>query len=284
MSAPATRSGQLWVVAAPSGAGKTSLVKALVERDPSLKFSISYTTRAPRASEVDGRDYFFVSKEKFIEMANDGAFLEHACVFDNWYGTGREHVAKLLATGSSVVLEIDWQGARQVRERAPDSHSIFVLPPSVAELNHIRIFPSSRRTEPSGFRRMDGVRIDRRSSASAYTAPSGCFSNRLPSALVASPSLNTRSSLVRVGATSCANPREPQYQSRNRSFSMATAGAKMCASSNSPGFPSDRIGPSVSRCHSWGSSQGSSRSGTCAVAEGLVAFLEKHPMRVLAPA
>lgn len=134
MSAPATRNGQLWVIAAPSGAGKTSLVKALVERDPSLKFSISYTTRAPRPSEVEGRDYFFVSKEKFIEMANDGAFLEHACVFDNWYGTGREHVAKLLATGSSVVLEIDWQGARQVRERAPDSHSIFILPPSVAEL------------------------------------------------------------------------------------------------------------------------------------------------------
>jgi guanylate kinase len=134
MSVPATRNGQLWVIAAPSGAGKTSLVRALLERDPTLKFSISYTTRPPRAAEVDGRDYFFVSKAKFLEMTRSDAFLEYACVFDNWYGTGREHVANLLATGSSVVLEIDWQGARQVRERAPDSHSVFILPPSVAEL------------------------------------------------------------------------------------------------------------------------------------------------------
>ena len=134
MSTTAARSGQLWVIAAPSGAGKTSLVRALLEQDASLRFSISYTTRAPRSSEVDGRDYFFVSKAKFHEMARNDAFLEHACVFDNWYGTGREHVAALLAGGTSVVLEIDWQGARQVRERAPGSRSIFILPPSVAEL------------------------------------------------------------------------------------------------------------------------------------------------------
>jgi len=134
MSASAARNGQLWVIAAPSGAGKTSLVRKLLERDSSLRFSISYTTRAPRAAESDGRDYFFVPKEKFLEMTRDDAFLEYACVFDNWYGTGREHVAKLLAAGSSVVLEIDWQGAHQVRERAPDSHSVFILPPSVAEL------------------------------------------------------------------------------------------------------------------------------------------------------
>ena len=134
MSAAATRNGKLWVIAAPSGAGKTSLVRALLERDPTLKFSISYTTRARRSSEVDGRDYFFVSKEKFLEMAKNDAFLEYACVFDNWYGTGRDHVAQLLAAGSSVVLEIDWQGARQVRERARGSHSVFILPPSVAEL------------------------------------------------------------------------------------------------------------------------------------------------------
>jgi guanylate kinase len=134
MSTPAMRSGQLWVIAAPSGAGKTSLVRKLLERAPSLKFSISYTTRKPRASEVDERDYFFVSVAQFQEMVRDDAFLEYACVFDNWYGTGREHVAKLLATGSSVVLEIDWQGAKQVRERAPESHSVFILPPSIAEL------------------------------------------------------------------------------------------------------------------------------------------------------
>jgi guanylate kinase len=133
MSTPAAQ-GQLWVIAAPSGAGKTSLVHALLARDSSLRFSISYTTRAPRSSEVDGRDYFFVSKAKFLEMVRDDAFLEHASVFDNWYGTGREHVDGLLKAGASVVLEIDWQGARQVRERAPDSQSIFILPPSVAEL------------------------------------------------------------------------------------------------------------------------------------------------------
>ena len=126
--------GKLWVVAAPSGAGKTSLVRALLERDSALRFSISYTTRARRSSEVDGRDYFFVDEPRFLEMVRAGEFLEHARVFDHWYGTGREHVASLLATGFSVVLEIDWQGARQVRERAPESRSVFVLPPSVAEL------------------------------------------------------------------------------------------------------------------------------------------------------
>jgi guanylate kinase len=134
MSTLSTGTGQLWVVAAPSGAGKTSLVRRLLEREPSLRFSISYTTRPPRSSEVDGRDYFFVSEPQFLKMARDAEFLEHAQVFDHWYGTGREHVGGLLAAGYSVVLEIDWQGARQVRERAPESQSIFILPPSVDEL------------------------------------------------------------------------------------------------------------------------------------------------------
>jgi guanylate kinase len=134
MTTPASRNGQLWVIAAPSGAGKTSLVKALIERDSSLKFSVSYTTRRPRSSEVPGRDYFFVSEPEFRKMEREDAFLEHAQVFDHWYGTGREHVESLQAAGFTVVLEIDWQGARQVRERAPRSHSVFILPPSVAEL------------------------------------------------------------------------------------------------------------------------------------------------------
>jgi guanylate kinase len=134
MSAEATGNGQLWVIAAPSGAGKTSLVRALLDRDPSLKFSISYTTRKPRSSEVHGRDYFFVTPEEFGAMAREDAFLEHAQVFDHWYGTGREHVAGLRAAGFTVVLEIDWQGARQVKERAEGSQSVFILPPSVAEL------------------------------------------------------------------------------------------------------------------------------------------------------
>jgi guanylate kinase len=134
MSAPAAGNGQLWVISAPSGAGKTSLVRKLLERDASLKFSTSYTTRKPRSSEIDGRDYFFVTEAAFREMVSAEAFLEYAQVFDHWYGTGREHVASLQSAGFTVVLEIDWQGARQVRERAPGSRSIFILPPSVAEL------------------------------------------------------------------------------------------------------------------------------------------------------
>ena len=130
----APRRGRLWVIAAPSGAGKTSLVKALLERDPSVRFSISYTTRKPRSSEVDGRDYFFVAKPKFQELAKRDAFLEHAQVFDNWYGTSREHVDQLRDAGHTVLLEIDWQGAQQVRKRARDAQTIFVLPPNAAEL------------------------------------------------------------------------------------------------------------------------------------------------------
>jgi len=128
------RAGRLWVIAAPSGAGKTSLVRGLLARDASLKFSISYTTRPKRSGEIDGRDYFFVSEAEFQEMVAAQAFLEHARVFDHWYGTGRRHVEDLLAGGFSVLLEIDWQGARQVRERAPESACIFILPPTVAEL------------------------------------------------------------------------------------------------------------------------------------------------------
>jgi guanylate kinase len=126
--------GRLWVIAAPSGAGKTSLVRALLERDPGLRFSISYTTRKPRSSEVDGHDYFFVTPDQFQELVRRNAFLEYAQVFDNWYGTSREQVDRLLDAGHSVLLEIDWQGARQVRERAPEAGSIFILPPNVAEL------------------------------------------------------------------------------------------------------------------------------------------------------
>ena len=126
--------GGLWVIAAPSGAGKTSLVRALLERDPTLRFSISYTTRAPRKSEKNGLDYFFVDKRKFQELVKRGAFLEHAQVFDNWYGTSREHVDVLRDAGHTVLLEIDWQGAQQVRKRARDAQTIFILPPNAAEL------------------------------------------------------------------------------------------------------------------------------------------------------
>jgi guanylate kinase len=126
--------GHLYVIAAPSGAGKTSLVKALMERCPELRFSVSYTTRTPRPNEVDGRDYHFVSAEKFAQMVAGGEFLEHARVFDNSYGTGLAAVSSALDQGTKLLLEIDWQGARQVRAQLPEALSIFILPPSRAAL------------------------------------------------------------------------------------------------------------------------------------------------------
>jgi guanylate kinase len=121
---------RLFVIAAPSGAGKTTLVNELVRRNPALVFSVSYTTRRRRPNEIDGRDYFFVSEERFRELEREGELLESALVFDNHYGTSRSQVEQKLAEGRNVVLEIDWQGARQVRAARPDCVSVFILPPS----------------------------------------------------------------------------------------------------------------------------------------------------------
>jgi guanylate kinase len=129
-----TRRGRLFVIAAPSGAGKTSLVRALMEREPSLRFSISYTTRPQRPTETHGRDYFFVSKDEFAAMVGRGEFLEHAQVFDNFYGTALGQVEASLAGGRDLILEIDWQGAQQIRRALPECRSIFILPPSRQEL------------------------------------------------------------------------------------------------------------------------------------------------------
>ena len=123
-------SGRLYVVAAPSGAGKTSLVKALMEREPRIQFSVSYTTRKPRTNEIPGRDYHFVTPERFAQMAANHEFLEHAQVFDNCYGTGMRTVQEALSNGEQLLLEIDWQGARQVRSRLPEACSVFIMPPS----------------------------------------------------------------------------------------------------------------------------------------------------------
>jgi guanylate kinase len=122
--------GRLYVIAAPSGAGKTSLVKALMQREPRLRFSVSYTTRTPRPSEVDGRDYHFVTQSRFQAMVERDELLEYAKVFDNFYGTGLHAVQSALEGGELLLLEIDWQGARQVRARVPGAHSIFILPPT----------------------------------------------------------------------------------------------------------------------------------------------------------
>jgi guanylate kinase len=122
------------VIAAPSGAGKTSLVRALMEREAGLRFSISYTTRPQRPTEQHGRDYFFVGREEFERMVANGEFLEHARVFDNYYGTSRRQVEEALAAGQDLILEIDWQGAAQIRAALPECISIFILPPSRPEL------------------------------------------------------------------------------------------------------------------------------------------------------
>lgn len=130
VSQPTTRRGRLFVIAAPSGAGKTSLVKALLGKVPELRVSISHTTRQRRSTEEHGREYYFVNVTDFKAMMERGEFLENALVFDNHYGTGRATVEKLLAAGTDVVLEIDWQGAQQVRKALPESKTIFILPPS----------------------------------------------------------------------------------------------------------------------------------------------------------
>jgi guanylate kinase len=128
------KTNKLFVLAAPSGAGKTTLVHALVARNPDLKFSISYTTRKRRKNEEHGRDYFFVDKDEFLRLQETGELLESALVFDNCYGTSRSQVDQHLKNGRSVVLEIDWQGARQVREAMPTAVTVFIMPPSIAEL------------------------------------------------------------------------------------------------------------------------------------------------------
>lgn len=126
--------GILYTVSAPSGAGKTSLVNALVKSNPEVCVSVSHTTRPRRPGEEDGVNYHFVSHETFEQMLGEGAFLEHAQVFGNFYGTSQHWVENTLAAGMDVILEIDWQGAAQVRHLLPDTVSLFILPPSLSSL------------------------------------------------------------------------------------------------------------------------------------------------------
>lgn len=134
MTTSSLGSGSLFIVAAPSGAGKSSLVGALLAEEPDIRLSISFTTRAPRPGEQHGREYFFVSEAEFLERKARGEFLESAHVHGNYYGTSRIVIEEQTQAGKDVLLEIDWQGARQVREQFPQAVGIFILPPSVAVL------------------------------------------------------------------------------------------------------------------------------------------------------
>ncbi|WP_185957700.1 guanylate kinase [Tepidiphilus olei] len=126
--------GTLYIVTAPSGAGKTTLVHAVLEREPGLALSISYTTRPPRPGEIDGRDYRFIDREEFLRLRDRGELLEWAEVHGNYYGTSRTWIEDQLQQDRDVLLEIDWQGARQVRRIFPQAVSVFILPPSIATL------------------------------------------------------------------------------------------------------------------------------------------------------
>ena len=127
--------GSIYVISAPSGAGKTSLIKELLKHKSNIKLCTSHTTRLPRDGEIDGKDYFFISKDLFIIMQRNNSFVESAQVFGNYYGTSVDEIERVISSGQNILLEIDWQGARQVRHYFPDKVvSIFILPPSLDEL------------------------------------------------------------------------------------------------------------------------------------------------------
>jgi len=149
----------VYVVSAPSGGGKTSLVNALLKRDSRVALSVSHTTRGPRPGEVDGIHYYFVDDATFDGLVDRDAFLEHARVFDHRYGTGREPVEAQLADGFDVLLDIDWQGARQVRESFPAVRTIFILPPSIGELLR-RLVGRGQDTPEVIARRMEAARAE----------------------------------------------------------------------------------------------------------------------------
>ena len=155
---PNPSKGVLYIVSAPSGAGKTSLVKALLKTDPAIRLSVSYTTRAPRPGETDGRDYHFVDRQRFELMLADGEFLEHAEVYGNFYGTSKGSIARDLNAGHDILLEIDWQGAAQVKDHFPESASVFILPPSFNAL----------RTRLKGREQDSEEVIERRLAAAAH--------------------------------------------------------------------------------------------------------------------
>ncbi len=145
--------GHVFIVTAPSGAGKTSLVRAMLEKDPKVKLSVSWTTRAPRSGELDGRDYHFVDRQTFSAMLAAGEFLESALVYGNYYGTSEIWIRERITAGQDVLLEIDWQGAQQVRRLFPEAVGIFIVPPSLDVLEQ-RLHNRGQDSEETVARRM----------------------------------------------------------------------------------------------------------------------------------
>jgi len=156
---PVLKDPGLYVIAAPSGGGKTSLISALLEMDESVRLSVSHTTRQPRPGEKDGVHYHFVDETSFLDLVERDAFLEHARVFGNRYGTGREAVEEQLAAGCDVLLDIDWQGARQIRGSFPSCRSIFIIPPSMEALR-LRLKRRGQDSEEVIVRRMRKARAE----------------------------------------------------------------------------------------------------------------------------
>ncbi|HEY2969240.1 MAG TPA: guanylate kinase [Casimicrobiaceae bacterium] len=153
--------GNLFVVAAPSGGGKTSLTRALLEREPGIRLSVSYTTRPPRAGELEGIDYHFVTADRFAALKSAGEFLEHARVHGNWYATSATWLKAQVDSGRDVLLEIDWQGALQVRKLVPESVHIFILPPSLSSLRE-RLVRRGQDNEETIARRLSAAREEMR--------------------------------------------------------------------------------------------------------------------------
>ena len=190
-------SGSLFIISAPSGAGKSTLVNALLSQDAGLSLSISHTTRAPRAGEADGRDYHFVSREVFVTMRSRGEFLESAEVHGNLYGTSRAWIEMRMTAGHDIVLEIDCQGAEQLRKQFPEAVAIFILPPSMTELER-RLRGRGTESDEVIARRLDGAsREMRRVGQFDYVIINSSFSEAL--GLLRAVVVAARQRVARVG-------------------------------------------------------------------------------------
>jgi guanylate kinase len=197
-----TATGTLFVVAAPSGGGKTSLTRALLDKDPGIRLSVSYTTRPPRPGEQEGVDYHFVSTERFMALRDAAEFLEHAHVHGNWYATSASWLKQQVEAGQDVLLEIDWQGAAQVRRLIPSSVHIFILPPSLALLEE-RLHRRGQDDKATIARRLEAARDEMRHCAEFnYVIINQDFATAVDdlSAIVRASRLRAAQQCVRHGA------------------------------------------------------------------------------------